>query len=295
MTCANPFEAPDGAWLKVNLHTHTTASDGTRSITERIAEYHAAGYQALAVTDHRVVTPVPESIPDGFLVIQGIEMHPACPGGDLYHLVALNVPTDFRYDESAGADALVRSVRECGGEVVFAHPYWCGHTPAQIMAVQGIAAIEVYNATCTKIGKGFSSVVWDYLLDAGRPLPAVAVDDTHGGRDIFMGWTMLRVRERSVEGILEALRTGAGYSSSGPEIHDLRVAGGKARVACSPAREIHFMCRRSRGRSFYCDGGAPLTEAETAVSPGAGYLRVEVVDARGRRAWSNPIPIPPGA
>ncbi|NOY82043.1 MAG: CehA/McbA family metallohydrolase [Kiritimatiellaeota bacterium] len=294
MTCANPFEASDGVWLKVNLHTHTTASDGTHSLEERIAEYREAGYDALAITDHRVVTPVRKRALDGFLVIQGIEMHPACPGGDLYHLVALNVPADFPYDESAGPNALVRSVRERGGEVVFAHPYWCGHTPDQIMAVEGLAAVEVYNATCTKIGKGCSSVIWDYLLDAGRWLPAVAVDDTHGGRDIFMGWTMLRVRERSVAGILEALRTGAGYSSSGPMIHDLRVADGRARVACSPASEIHFMCRRSRGRSFYSDGGVPLTEAEIAVSPGTGYLRVEVVDAQGRRAWSNPITIPPG-
>jgi len=285
----NPFEI-DGVWLKANLHTHTTNSDGEQSPRKRIAEYSDAGYDVLAITDHGVVTAAPER--NDILLVQSIEMHPACADGDSYHLVGLDVSTDFPYDPKANANDLIAMVRDGGGEVIFAHPYWCGHTPAQIMALEGLAAVEVYNATCTKIGKGDSSVIWDYLLDAGCILPAVAVDDTHRGRDIFMGWTMLRARNRSVNAVLEAVRTGGGYSSTGPEIVDFRVVDGVVSIQCSPVAEIHFKCRRSRGHSFYCDNGDSLTCAEFPFPTGSGYVRVEIVDAWGRRAWTNPIVAP---
>ena len=289
MAPVNPFQQ-DGVWLKANFHTHTTVSDGTSSPEERVAQYRQAGYDVLAITDHRIVTPVADlaAADDDFLVIQGIEMHPPCPGGDLYHLVGLHVPVDFPYSSEADASSLVQAVRERGGAVIFAHPYWCGHTPEQVMAVDGLDAVEVYNATCTKIGKGDSSVLWDYLLDAGCILPAVAVDDVHGGRDQFMGWTMLKARKRSVEAVLDALRTGACYSSSGPEIMDVRIEDGLVTVFCSEAAEIHFICRRSRGRSFYSDDAA-LTKAEYSIPKDAGYLRIEVVDRQCRRAWTNPF------
>ncbi len=42
---------------KGNLHTHTTCSDGVRSPEEAIAAYREAGYDFLAITDHRLYTP----------------------------------------------------------------------------------------------------------------------------------------------------------------------------------------------------------------------------------------------
>ena len=47
----NPFES-DGEWLKGNLHTHTTLSDGRLSPQERVTAYEARGYDFLALTDH---------------------------------------------------------------------------------------------------------------------------------------------------------------------------------------------------------------------------------------------------
>src|SRR3989441_9117925 len=40
------------AWLRGNLHAHTTYSDGVKTPQDLIAEYEALGYDFLAITDH---------------------------------------------------------------------------------------------------------------------------------------------------------------------------------------------------------------------------------------------------
>ena len=42
-------------WYRGNLHTHTTYSDGTRSLEEVIADYQHRGYDFLCITDHDVL------------------------------------------------------------------------------------------------------------------------------------------------------------------------------------------------------------------------------------------------
>ncbi len=284
----NCFQQP-GQWFRANFHTHTTLSDGDTGLAERCRQYRDEGYHVLAITDHEKTNDTNGLSDDGFLVISGMETHPPDPSGGLYHLVCLNVPHGFSLADVDDPNERIRRVREAGGEAIIAHPYWCGHTLADLLPLEGAVAMEVYNATCSKIGKAFSNVHWDDLLAAGRILPAVAVDDVHRGRDIFMGWTWLKMPDLTVESVLQALRTGCFYSSCGPEIHDFQVSDGVARLRCSPAREVHFIGRNSSGCSFYADGGEPFTEIEAPVKYGMRYVRCEVVDAAGNRAWTNPV------
>jgi len=54
----NPYEHVDWATFgqyRAALHTHTTASDGAHTLAEMVEAYFAAGYDALAITDHGVV------------------------------------------------------------------------------------------------------------------------------------------------------------------------------------------------------------------------------------------------
>lgn len=288
MEIRNPFDAP-GNWYKANFHTHTTASDGEFGLVERAREYRERGYAVLAITDHNYTTDVAGLSDSDFLVLGGLETHPDCPGCEPYHFVCLNVPHGFDCSEGGDPNERLRMVREAGGEVILAHPYWCGHNINHLLAIDGVVALEVYNSTCTKIGKGLSSVHWDDLLDAGSILPAVAVDDVHRGRDKFMGWTMLKAESLSTEQVMAALRTGCYYSSCGPVIEDFRVVDGQAMVRCSPAAEVHFIAQRANGCSFFADGGEPITSLEKQVGSGWKYVRVEIVDRRGNRAWTNPI------
>jgi len=285
----NPFQQ-EGNWYKANLHTHSKTSDGTETVEERVRQYRNNGYSILALTDHDKTNDVTGVTTKEFLGISGMETHPASPlPGDVYHLVCLNVPYGFALPGELDANSRIQRVKDAGGEAIYAHPYWCGHNFNHMVLVNGYIGIEVYNATCSKIGKAYSSVQWDDLLSNGYHLPAVAVDDCHGGRDLFMGWTMIKARDLTVKSIMDALRTGSYYASCGPQINDFGIRDGKAFVECSPAAEIHLISQAYFGGSRYADNGPDVTSAEIGIDPNMRYVRAEVVDRQGRRAWTNPI------
>lgn len=292
MNLVNPFERP-GRWYRANLHTHTTTSDGEVSPAERARQYREKGYHVLAITDHGNTNDVAGLSTDDFLAVSGMETHPQCPGnGDPYHLVCLGIPHGFGFPEESDANTQIALVKAAGGEVIIAHPYWCGHNLNHLLPLDRAVGMEVYNATCSRIGKAFSSVQWDDLLAEGRALPGSACDDTHRGRDIFMGWTMLRCESLTLASVMDAVRTGCYYASCGPTIEDFRMTDGKVTVQCSPAAEVHFICARSSGLSLYADDGDLIQSADFTPSPGRKYVRVEIVDHRGRHAWTNPIVLP---
>ncbi len=285
----NPFQER-GVWYKANLHTHTTISDGDSTVAERVKQYRKKGYSVLAITDHEKTNDISGLSSETFLVLSGMETHPACPNDkNAYHLVCLNVPFGLECPKESDADTRIQAVRKAGGEVVFAHPYWCGHTINELLNVKGYIAVEVYNATCTKIGKGFSSVQWDDLLASGETVPAIASDDTHRGRDAFMGWTMIKALRLDAASIMEALRTGSFYASCGPTIKNCRIKNNELLLQCSAVKEVHLIGRWASGCSFYADGKDEITEIKSPIASNWGYVRAEVVDRQGNRAWTNPF------
>jgi len=280
----NAFNEP-GEWLKGNLHTHTTNSDGRVTPEERLRTYAERGYDFLAFTDHNFVT----SCSDGNLtVIPGSEW---CVRLDWrsYHLVALNVPTGFQIFEEMAIQEAVDEVLSEGGVPIIAHPYWSGLTLADLEPVRGCVGIEVFNTTCQRIGKGCSAVHWDNLLAAGRSVVGLAVDDCHFDLDAWGAWIMVKSRYRDADSILEAVRTGRFYASRGPEIHSVARDGSTLHVECSDAAEIHFICRASNGSNVQAPEGGTIKAADFTLNDRQGYVRIEVIDAAGRAAWTNPL------
>src|SRR5450830_1655274 len=250
----NPFQQK-GVWYKANLHTHTTTSDGESTVAERVKQDREKGYSVLAITDHEKTNDIREFSSKNFLVLSGMETHPICPNDkNAYHLVCLNIPFGLEFPKDSNANTRLQAVHKAGGETIFAHPYWCGHTINELRAAEGYIGIEVYNATCTKIGKGFSSVQWDDLLASGEIVSAVASDDVHGGRDIFMGWSMIKAQRLDADSIMEALRAGSFYASCGPTIKDCRIENNELFLRCSAAKEVHLIDRWANGHSFYANG-----------------------------------------
>lgn len=287
----NPFQQP-GQWYRGNTHTHSTESDGKLSIVDRFAAYREKGYDFLVLTDHRKVNDVQDYSTSDFLAISGSEVHPQNPyGGATYHIVAINIHEPVNCAKMH-PNAVLDDIKAQGGEAVLCHPYWCGHTVSDFLPLRGYFAVEVYNDTCMGIGKGFSEQAWDDLLDRGGPVFGIAADDAHGvTHDCFHGWVMVKSPELTLEGIMEALRTGAFYSTLGPEISDITVkhADKKITVKCSAAQSIVFKAECHRGRRVLAPEGAALTEATYQVPEDAKYVRVEVTDETGKKAWSNPF------
>jgi hypothetical protein len=297
MQSVNPFRLP-GRWLRGNTHAHSTVSDGRLPLADRFAQYRDAGYDFLVITDHGRVSDVSPYCTRGFLAVSGSELHPPNPyGGDRYHIVAIHLTEPVPYDDRHPND-VIAAVRAQGGLAVLCHPYWCGHGLRDLAPLEGYFAVEVYNDTCEQlIGKGHAEPHWDDLLDAVGPCCGIAADDAHGvDHDVFHGWVMVRAESLTLPALLEALARGAFYSTQGPEIRDLDVrmgeAGAVVTLECTPARAIVFKGPRSKGRRFGAPPGEALTAAEYPVRRGERYVRVEVTDEAGRKAWSNPLYFP---
>lgn len=294
----NPFDQP-GRWYKANLHTHCKTSDGDCDLPTRVKQYKDKGYSVLAITDHRKTNPVAGLSSKDFLLISGMEMHPDLDvpnphGGISYHLVGLNLPQGFTMPEKMDARSLLKLVKKLGGETIYAHPYWSAHgINEQILPLMDdCIGVEVYNTSCLPNGNADSTVIWDQLLWRGCYVPAVAVDDSHTDADLFGGWTMIRAKELTLPAIMEALRTGCTYSSTGPVIEDFRIKDGKVVVTCSPVVEIDFMTSGPESRAFYAPKGTTFTTYSTEVPKKKGlYVRVQVTDAEGHKAWTNPLMI----
>ena len=90
---------------------------------------------------------------------------------------------------------------------------------------------------------------------------------------------------------MEALKAGDFYTSQGPVIHDIRVSEDRTtiRVVNSPAVSV-YVTGRPDAMAYGSKHAAQVTHSTFPIGKHAGsYVRVTVVDAAGKRAWSNPI------
>ena len=285
----NPFDA-EGFWIKGNLHTHTINSDGLLTPFQTALVYQSNGYGFLSITDHNRLTNIEDLRSDfeDLILLPGEEIS---VGG--YHLVAFNIKSEIMPADDP--ESVIREVHRQNGEVIVAHPYWSALMPEDLLGLDGYLGIEVYNATCdVTVAKGYSSVYWDILLHNGRFTYGFAVDDAHGGlmlgrpTDACKGWIMVKARRFDEASIMESIRRGLFYSSTGPEIHDIQVDDEKIHVKTSPAKSISFIAKNGRGRRSYALN-EPLREAVYTVRGNEDYIRLEIEDERGGVAWTNPM------
>ncbi|CCH49713.1 PHP domain-containing protein [Pseudodesulfovibrio piezophilus] len=85
--------------MSIDLHTHSTASDGTFTPTELVRHAHEIGLDAIALTDHDTFSGVREAMEAGkrygVEVIPGAELSLVSPeGAGWMHVVALWLPED---------------------------------------------------------------------------------------------------------------------------------------------------------------------------------------------------------
>jgi hypothetical protein len=286
----NPF-AMEGTWLKGALHAHTTESDGRFSPEELARIYRDLGYDFLCLTDHDRVTRLASR--DGFLILPGIELAVASPRpGQCWHLVGLGADDSaVAAEKPASLDEMTARVKGASRLSVLAHPYWSSLSGADVCRLGDIDLIEVFNSGCEiEIGRGHAEYQWDVCLGAGRRMNAVAVDDCHGRDEIGMAWVMVRAAEKTSEAVLDALARGMFYSSCGPEIRDVRPGPDAMAVTTSPCRTISVIADAQAGGRFLDEEtGGDIAAAAYGYRRWERYLRVQVTDALGRRAWSNPF------
>jgi histidinol phosphatase-like PHP family hydrolase len=289
------FDGP-GTFLKGNLHTHSTLSDGERSPDAVCDAYAAAGYDFLALTDHfleRYGFPVSDTRRfrrKGFTTLLGAEVHaPQTSHGEAWHLLAVGLPLGF--DRTAPDETAPRLAERClaaGAFLAIAHPGWYGLTMADAASIPGAHAIEIYNHTShVRTDRGDGRYLADALLGARRRIGLIAVDDAHFAcADAFGGWVMVRTTANEPDIILDALKAGHYYASQGPRIEAVLWGDDAVEVRCSAAAAVMVVGHASRAAQVLGEGLTRAILPLRRLRPG-GFARIIVADAAGRRAWSQ--------
>ncbi len=87
--------------MKVDLHTHTTASDGTLAPHELVRDALAEGVELLSITDHDTLAAYDNlDTPESLHLVTGIELSSQWSGRTV-HVVGLNVDRDSTAARSA--------------------------------------------------------------------------------------------------------------------------------------------------------------------------------------------------
>ena len=327
MIPGNPF-AGSGQWYRGNVHSHTTNSDGVFSVAELAACYAHHSYHFLFVTDHNVVADVSESRSPEILVMPGSEIRVHWEETFPAEVLALGIERVER--QKVAPQLVVDDVLAQGGVPFISHPSLSGANAAAISHLKGLVGIEIFNAPNYWNGRrGLSTTQWDELLASGRMLWGVASDDRHSGRkpeltfaplgrqpfrDHCEAWIMVRAEGCTQAAILEAIRRGQFYSTTGPQIKDIAIVNGEIRVETSPVRWVWFASVPYLGVRRVAAPGKSLTQVRAPLSGLASpegvsqmnesfiqrgywkkhkrvghYVRVELWDGEDGYAWSNPI------
>ena len=305
MTRPTAFAATGRFW-RGNLHTHSTRSDGVLLPEEVCRRYKAEGYDFLALTDHfigRYGYPIVDTKPmrdAGFTTILGAELHSgAMANGELWHILAVGLPADFARSnapdflpvagQETGPEIAARAVA-AGAFVAIAHPQWSGLTLEDARSIAAAHAVEVYNHGCaTGCDRPDGFAIADLLLTEGRHLTMIATDDAHFSEpDHFGGWVMVKSEANEPEALLAALKRGDFYSTQGPELRDVQVMADRVVVECSAVSSVVAMGWGTGAKAVH---GASMTRAEVPLERlnNSPWVRVAVIDAAGKRAWSNPV------
>lgn len=282
---ANPYAGAPRRWLRGNIHTHTTASDGQADPQAVVDWYAARGYDFLAVTDHNLLLPLEGLDAHGMLLVSGEELtHPRS------HVVGLGLSATLPRGESLQEQ--IDLIRDAGGLASICHPNWMGLSVEQIAPIQGYLAIELSNRVCHRLnGKGDSVAWWDALLAQGRRCWGVAVDDCHDlAIDGGFGWILVAAADCSWPAICGALVAGCFVASMGPSFQRVAVDGRAVTVWVSDCREVRFI--GSGGRALHKSKASPagmIREASFELPGGEPFVRIEAEDANGARAWTQPL------
>ncbi|MEU8673580.1 PHP domain-containing protein [Streptomyces sp. NPDC048560] len=187
--------------MRIDLHTHSTASDGTDTPAELVAGAAAAGLDVVALTDHDTVAGHAEAIaalPEGLTLVTGAELSCRIDGVSLHMLAYLFDPHEpelarerelVRDDRVPRAQAMVLKLQELGVPVTW----------EQVAAIAGDGSVGRPHIATALVDLGVVGTVSDaftpeWLANGGRayaekheldPFDAIRLVKAAGGVTVF--------------------------------------------------------------------------------------------------------------
>ena len=313
-------------WFKGNLHCHTTNSDG-KSDPAYVAKYYKkTGYDFLGISDHNRYTPVETYAAEANILAipcceyTGIEScHVVAVGvtEDIApNLDDSNAPNRSQPDKNL-QDKISNNNRSkkvlilqdginktlsAGGLPIICHPFWkWTYNHKEVMQLTNCTHFELCNASpdCNSIpipGKSHPDEMWDKLLSADIRIIGIANDDAHlyateyhtrapiGGT----GYNMVKASSLTKENILQAIKLGHCYASTGVTIASYQVFSDRISI------EVDVRQQEETCIQFFGQDGLELQSEHTSASEyifkgDEKYVRCRIASTVGVWAWTQPV------
>lgn len=187
--------------MRIDLHAHSTASDGTSAPAEVMARAREAGLDVVALTDHDTVAghaAAVAALPAGLTLVPGAEVSCAWQGASVHLLAYLFDPAEpalareldlLRTDRDRRAREMVERLRALGADVTYERVLALAgggavgrpHV-ARALVEAGVVGDVAAAFTDDWIGADGRAYVDKYALD---PVRAVALVNAAGGVAVF--------------------------------------------------------------------------------------------------------------
>ncbi len=283
--------------IKVSLHA---SSGRALTIEGTAAEYLEHGYDAIALTENWKYTPECEI--EGIKIISGCEYSVGGlgEGEEAYHILGIGMTSDpevpsawqnMKKTARSKAAEIVKMIQKRNGFAIIAYPAHNDNSADRLLDLGEFDAVEIFNSeieygvSCD----GYSGKLSDMLSAFGVHHVLIASNGLNCYEDEeYICSLMVEATDMDTVHILRSLRQGRFYVTEGPEVHIERVGADKVKVRCSPAEKIEFFSDMGQTSGKRVDA-ENLIEADYVIKEGEKFVRAEIVDKNGLRAWTNII------
>lgn len=227
----------------IDFHVHTRDSaDGCSSLEDLAAAAKEQGLDGIAVTDHNLCTPCPESMA-GVLLIPGCEISTRAghiTGLFLHRPVDPEILCALPEPETA-----VAAIREAGGVAVLAHPFQRPGAGKQQYSFC-VDGVETANArACLKVKDANEKA---QRLSAERGLICIGGSDAHHVSEVGNAFTRVESSRCTIDALRQAVLEGK-TSAVLRRNTTHRQKGRSQWVKACRSRSLYRICK---GAAYWC-------------------------------------------
>lgn len=284
----------NGTWYKGNLHMHTLRSDGQLSPKAAMKLYQKAGYDFIALTDHWIQSECETA--DGLLLLSGCEWDTGdMVKSPIFHIIGVGMKSkvSLKHSSSLPPQVIIDEITAANGIAILAHPAWSVTNPSDCMALNGLSGVEIYNSVSGLPWNGEradSSLYFDIWASQRKLFRCMAADDSHTyNGEQTRSFIMVNAKELTADSIKKSIKDGNFYASQGPLFESVSINDGVIEVKCSHVETIVFYSNTIWCYDRVFTGG--VNSASYEIKPTDNYVRIELIDDKGNKAWSSPIAV----
>ncbi|OGU30839.1 MAG: hypothetical protein A2X67_07480 [Ignavibacteria bacterium GWA2_55_11] len=278
-------------YYKGNTHTHCypwsgDIRDSSYTAEAVVSQYSARRYDFIVFTNHGTWFDASGLSTPEMTVISGSEVG-ISGKGRWGHFSAVGLDAKL---SGAGLthQQLIDSIVAHGAIAFVNHPRFSMIPLTAVHVLDSMTSnlrhMEVWNGATAKEPPPNDISVWDSVLSTGRLMYGISCDDSHRSGHQGKAWIMVYASSNRQSDLLAAIRNGDFYATNGIVMDSISTSAQQVFVKSSNGDRIRFIG----------DGGKDLLsleggEGSYAIKGNEVYVRAEVSNASGQRAWIQPV------